>query len=164
MRVLESVIVFCFFSQVGLNLKKNSSRENVNTFFTVLVIIYTDLFIPFVCFTQVTTDLKSKCTDSHTGTSASAPLAAGIIALALEAKWVIITCFFSSTKSYRASCVITAQLHFSFLPESFNDCGWLWILRICFFKDLFKKFFCFFTKSPQYCPPQQLLLVWKSWL
>ncbi|KAM3625224.1 uncharacterized protein V6R79_008972 [Siganus canaliculatus] len=33
----------------------------------------------------VTTDLKFKCTDSHTGTSASAPLAAGIIALALEA-------------------------------------------------------------------------------
>ncbi|XP_043993790.1 furin (paired basic amino acid cleaving enzyme) a isoform X2 [Gambusia affinis] len=33
----------------------------------------------------ITTDLKSKCTDSHTGTSASAPLAAGIIALALEA-------------------------------------------------------------------------------
>lgn len=33
----------------------------------------------------VTTDLKSKCTDTHTGTSASAPLAAGIIALALEA-------------------------------------------------------------------------------
>ncbi|XP_077569097.1 furin (paired basic amino acid cleaving enzyme) a [Stigmatopora nigra] len=32
-----------------------------------------------------TTDLKAKCTDSHTGTSASAPLAAGIIALALEA-------------------------------------------------------------------------------
>ncbi|XP_073724638.1 furin (paired basic amino acid cleaving enzyme) b isoform X2 [Misgurnus anguillicaudatus] len=33
----------------------------------------------------VTTDLRKKCTDSHTGTSASAPLAAGIIALALEA-------------------------------------------------------------------------------
>ncbi|XP_057700391.1 furin (paired basic amino acid cleaving enzyme) a [Corythoichthys intestinalis] len=33
----------------------------------------------------ITTDLKAKCTDSHTGTSASAPLAAGIIALALEA-------------------------------------------------------------------------------
>uniref|UniRef100_A0A672FUZ3 Furin (paired basic amino acid cleaving enzyme) b n=1 Tax=Salarias fasciatus TaxID=181472 RepID=A0A672FUZ3_SALFA len=33
----------------------------------------------------VTTDLWEKCTDSHTGTSASAPLAAGIIALALEA-------------------------------------------------------------------------------
>uniref|UniRef100_A0A671Q6Q9 Furin-1-like n=1 Tax=Sinocyclocheilus anshuiensis TaxID=1608454 RepID=A0A671Q6Q9_9TELE len=34
---------------------------------------------------EVTTDLRQKCTDSHTGTSASAPLAAGIIALALEA-------------------------------------------------------------------------------
>ncbi|XP_059801890.1 furin-like isoform X1 [Hypanus sabinus] len=33
----------------------------------------------------VTTDLREKCTESHTGTSASAPLAAGIIALALEA-------------------------------------------------------------------------------
>ncbi|XP_033208644.1 neuroendocrine convertase 1-like [Belonocnema kinseyi] len=32
----------------------------------------------------VTTDLKNKCTIKHTGTSASAPLAAGIIALALE--------------------------------------------------------------------------------
>ncbi|XP_071464704.1 furin isoform X2 [Marmota flaviventris] len=34
---------------------------------------------------QVTTDLRQKCTESHTGTSASAPLAAGIIALTLEA-------------------------------------------------------------------------------
>ncbi|XP_039104048.1 proprotein convertase subtilisin/kexin type 4 isoform X2 [Hyaena hyaena] len=33
----------------------------------------------------VTTDLHHRCTDEHTGTSASAPLAAGIIALALEA-------------------------------------------------------------------------------
>ncbi|XP_030365014.1 proprotein convertase subtilisin/kexin type 4 [Strigops habroptila] len=33
----------------------------------------------------VTTDLHHRCTDKHTGTSASAPLAAGIIALALEA-------------------------------------------------------------------------------
>jgi hypothetical protein len=34
----------------------------------------------------VTTDLHHSCTKSHTGTSASAPLAAGIAALALEAK------------------------------------------------------------------------------
>ncbi|MGH0154134.1 UNVERIFIED_CONTAM: hypothetical protein FKN15_026176, partial [Acipenser sinensis] len=34
----------------------------------------------------ITTDLRQRCTDSHTGTSASAPMAAGIIALALEAK------------------------------------------------------------------------------
>lgn len=33
----------------------------------------------------VTTDLHHSCTSSHTGTSASAPLAAGICALALEA-------------------------------------------------------------------------------
>ncbi|NWU73417.1 PCSK4 convertase, partial [Pterocles burchelli] len=33
----------------------------------------------------VTTDLHHRCTDQHTGTSAAAPLAAGIIALALEA-------------------------------------------------------------------------------
>lgn len=33
----------------------------------------------------VTTDLRGKCTDRHTGTSASAPLAAGMCALALEA-------------------------------------------------------------------------------
>lgn len=37
------------------------------------------------CF-QITTDLRHRCTDSHTGTSASAPMAAAIIALALEAK------------------------------------------------------------------------------
>ncbi|XP_076465888.1 furin-like protease kpc-1 isoform X3 [Babylonia areolata] len=33
----------------------------------------------------VTTDLRKDCTETHTGTSASAPLAAGIIALALQA-------------------------------------------------------------------------------
>ncbi|CAM2109192.1 unnamed protein product [Caretta caretta] len=33
----------------------------------------------------VTTDLQHRCTNKHTGTSASAPLAAGMIALALEA-------------------------------------------------------------------------------
>lgn len=38
----------------------------------------------------VTADLHDKCTDAHTGTSASAPLAAGIFALVLEAKYVLI--------------------------------------------------------------------------
>ncbi|KAL5005336.1 hypothetical protein ScPMuIL_018792 [Solemya velum] len=33
----------------------------------------------------ITTDLRNTCTDTHTGTSASAPLAAGIVALVLEA-------------------------------------------------------------------------------
>ncbi|XP_062945847.1 proprotein convertase subtilisin/kexin type 6 isoform X3 [Cynocephalus volans] len=34
----------------------------------------------------VTTDLRQRCTDGHTGTSVSAPMVAGVIALALEAK------------------------------------------------------------------------------
>uniref|UniRef100_A0A8C9U0Z1 Proprotein convertase subtilisin/kexin type 6 n=1 Tax=Scleropages formosus TaxID=113540 RepID=A0A8C9U0Z1_SCLFO len=33
----------------------------------------------------VTTDLRQRCTEGHTGTSVSAPIAAGVIALALEA-------------------------------------------------------------------------------
>ena len=33
----------------------------------------------------ITTDLHGRCTSSHTGTSASSPMAAGIIALVLEA-------------------------------------------------------------------------------
>ncbi|KAM3936787.1 proprotein convertase subtilisin/kexin type 4 [Leptodactylus fuscus] len=37
----------------------------------------------------VTTDIRYRCTEQHTGTSASAPLAAGIIALALEANPVL---------------------------------------------------------------------------
>ena len=35
---------------------------------------------------MITTDLHGRCTSSHTGTSASSPMAAGIIALVLEAK------------------------------------------------------------------------------
>ena len=38
------------------------------------------------CIFQITTDLWNQCTDSHTGTSASAPIAAAMCALALEAK------------------------------------------------------------------------------
>ncbi|KAM4602371.1 proprotein convertase subtilisin/kexin type 6 [Polymixia lowei] len=37
----------------------------------------------------VTTDLRQRCTDGHTGTSVSAPMAAGVIALALEANLLI---------------------------------------------------------------------------
>uniref|UniRef100_A0A4W6CZW2 Proprotein convertase subtilisin/kexin type 6 n=1 Tax=Lates calcarifer TaxID=8187 RepID=A0A4W6CZW2_LATCA len=37
----------------------------------------------------VTTDLRQRCTDGHTGTSVSAPIVAGIIALALEANLLL---------------------------------------------------------------------------
>lgn len=36
---------------------------------------------------QVSADLHDDCTKDHTGTSAAAPLAAGIVALALETKY-----------------------------------------------------------------------------
>lgn len=36
---------------------------------------------------QATTDLYNNCTASHSGTSAAAPEAAGVFALALEAKY-----------------------------------------------------------------------------
>lgn len=39
-----------------------------------------------VFFLQATTDLYGKCTTTHSGTSAAAPEAAGVFALALEAK------------------------------------------------------------------------------
>lgn len=45
------------------------------------------LFSLFI--SQATTDLRNTCTIKHTGTSASAPLAAGIIALALEVKYAL---------------------------------------------------------------------------
>ena len=43
---------------------------------------------PHLSYFQISTDLHDECTTEHTGTSASAPLAAGIFALALEAKYV----------------------------------------------------------------------------
>lgn len=39
---------------------------------------------------QTSADLHNECTQTHTGTSASAPLAAGIFALALEQKYAIL--------------------------------------------------------------------------
>jgi len=42
------------------------------------------------CVVQATTDLYGKCTTRHSGTSAAAPEAAGVFALALEAKYVLI--------------------------------------------------------------------------
>ena len=43
------------------------------------------------CILQISADLHNECTQYFTGTSASAPQGAGIIALVLEAKWVSFT-------------------------------------------------------------------------
>lgn len=42
---------------------------------------------------QATTDLYGNCTLRHSGTSAAAPEAAGVFALAIEAKYVLQTSF-----------------------------------------------------------------------
>lgn len=76
-------------------------------------------FLPSSPVSKVTTDLREKCTDSHTGTSASAPLAAGIIALALEAKWVTKNTALSSEKrsfqqsSKQMKSINLPKIHFS---------------------------------------------------
>lgn len=58
---------------------------------TYFILIYSSSLLNpsltlLLLYLQITTDLRHRCTDSHTGTSASAPMAAAIIALALEAK------------------------------------------------------------------------------
>ena len=53
----------------------------------VIVII---IVIAWLYDMQVTTDLRKGCTETHTGTSASAPLAAGIYAIVLQAKYVAV--------------------------------------------------------------------------
>ena len=53
-----------------------------------LLTSFEDLKINFSRHFQITTDLYHQCTEEFKGTSASAPLAAGIMALALEAKYV----------------------------------------------------------------------------
>lgn len=67
------------------------SLQSPNVMPAALLILFFSLgqlihYLFFHLFLQITTDLRHRCTDSHTGTSASAPMAAAIIALALEAK------------------------------------------------------------------------------
>jgi hypothetical protein len=72
---------------------------------------------------QATTDLRNTCTIKHTGTSASAPLAAGIVALALEVKYVtvivviiiIIIIILSHTPTTPSSCLFQYFKIFAFL-------------------------------------------------
>lgn len=46
-----------------------------------------------ICLFQATTDLYGNCTLRHSGTSAAAPEAAGVFALALEAKYGVYSQF-----------------------------------------------------------------------
>ena len=56
---------------------------------------------------QATTDLNNSCTKHHTGTSASAPIAAAIIALTLEAKYVFVV--HSSIEVLEMLCLLCSR-------------------------------------------------------
>ena len=58
------------------------------TSLTILTVVikYIQLILKIFLNSQATTDVNNECTVGHTGTSASAPLAAGIFALVLQAK------------------------------------------------------------------------------
>lgn len=73
----------------------------------------------YVCF-QISADLHNECTQTHTGTSASAPLAAGIFALALEQKYAPLQIKCNLTLYINISKYSLVSLHIylpSFSPE-----------------------------------------------
>ena len=72
-----NLIVFALCSSVYLTEKGVSSNIYMNLYPRILPILF---------YLQATTDLYNNCTTTHSGTSAAAPEAAGIYALALEAK------------------------------------------------------------------------------
>uniref|UniRef100_A0A3P8W2P8 Proprotein convertase subtilisin/kexin type 5b n=1 Tax=Cynoglossus semilaevis TaxID=244447 RepID=A0A3P8W2P8_CYNSE len=73
------------------SLARQAFENGIRMFSLLLLFNYIQNYLissclpPLLIFLQITTDLRHRCTDSHTGTSASAPMAAAIIALALEA-------------------------------------------------------------------------------
>ena len=68
-------------------MKKERKKEREKSFiYETILHTWNDCIFTW---TQVTTDLRKGCTEMHTGTSASAPLAAGICALVLQAKYAI---------------------------------------------------------------------------
>lgn len=78
---------------------------------------------------QVTTDLHHSCTNTHTGTSASAPLAAGIAALALEANSEL------SWRDLQHIVVHTAR------PENLRAGDWV-SFRIFSIVHVFRFYYC----------------------
>uniref|UniRef100_A0A672LU51 Proprotein convertase subtilisin/kexin type 6 n=1 Tax=Sinocyclocheilus grahami TaxID=75366 RepID=A0A672LU51_SINGR len=76
----------------GRFVQARSCAERCKFFFIVLAGGRTDKCIlcsDLAGFLSVTTDLRQRCTEGHTGTSVSAPMVAGVIALALEANPLI---------------------------------------------------------------------------
>jgi subtilisin family serine protease len=55
-------------------------------YFRIRVFRFSALLNTLSLYVKATTDLYNNCTTTHSGTSAAAPEAAGVFALALEAK------------------------------------------------------------------------------
>ncbi len=83
----------CRMTKCLLGEQWNRLSDSFESFWLVcLLVLYWVLlwwhFIFWLIVLQTSADLHNECTETHTGTSASAPLAAGIFALALEQKYV----------------------------------------------------------------------------
>ena len=80
---------FCFFEEIYINSQKNGFVLNEGIKKSSEI---ENLKIKMFCFSSgssgerkvISTDLHNLCTSTHTGTSASAPMAAGVIALVLQ--------------------------------------------------------------------------------
>lgn len=74
---------------------------------------------------QTSADLHNECTQTHTGTSASAPLAAGIFALALEQKYAMRPLSILHVKFGAFIKILTGWLLCPFLRPSLSpDLNW----------------------------------------
>lgn len=71
----------------------------------------------------MTTDLNHGCTNLHTGTSASAPLAVGIIALMLEAKYVVCCLLINNISILNVLCsaIVDVAVHIEVIYSEISD-------------------------------------------
>jgi furin len=118
----------------------------------------------FASLQVVTTDLHHQCTSSHTGTSASAPLAAGICALALESNREL------TWRDMQHIVVRTAR------PANLKSLDWkvngvgsngelfcassMFVLRVPWFDSQQQQVIFLSPKHPDCPPPPQLPIQW----
>lgn len=83
----DSPQLLCFFSIYTLSISSATEKGNIPWYSEACSSTLATAYSSGATGERmiVTTDLHHSCTKSHTGTSASAPLAAGIAALTLEA-------------------------------------------------------------------------------
>lgn len=75
-----------YFPKTFFTLRLVALQDNTHYKVFCNIGIYSYMRDTFTLYLQFTTSLNGRCSDSFTGTSASAPLLSGVIALTLEAK------------------------------------------------------------------------------